>query len=604
MKSKKEGLRINKINTEVNEYKWLPILIFFYAFFLYANTISFDYACDDGRYTYDNVYVQNGLSDISNLITKGSQEGCSSKSKYVPDYRPVVLISFAVENALIGNSPKSNHFFNVLLYSMLCTLLFLFLKKIFKEYSIWLSLLITLLFISHPIHTEVVANIKSRDELLSMLFGLITLIQIFKYLEVHQVKHLLFGLLAFLFSLLSKETGFVFLGIIPIVVYYKSNLPIKKNILISILLMVVSAFALLIRWRVIGNVINKNDYFFIWNPLIEAPNFSIKIATALSVISKSILMLFFPLNLSWDYSYNEIPFSKWSELNTILGTLIYITLIVISFIGIKRKVNISMAISIYLIASIITANIFFVSPIIFSERSQFVSSLGFCILFPFLIGLITKEHLSTAIETLGKKSKFITLAFVFLYSIKTISRSADWKNDESLYLSGVKTSPNSCRTHFALASLYYDRIATSQTNEEMQKNLDHAIYEYRKALKIYPKYTSLYYNLGVSYFYKKDYDSSAYMYNNALKLDSTDFKNLNNYAYVTFVKKEYKKSLELYKKALSYGIGDNLIPIYLGAGFCSRELSDYTNAKLFFKKVLQIDPNNKDALNSINTLDH
>ena len=597
MKQKNETT--NKTNTAITENKsytsWMPFVMFICAFLLYANTISYEYTCDDGRYTFNNVFVEQGISAFSDLVTKGSQEGCAEKTKYVPDYRPVVLISFALENTIFGNTAKTNHFFNVLFYALLCMLLFNFLKKIFSEYSIWLPVLITLLFIVHPIHTEVVASVKSRDEILSMLFGVIALIQIFKYFGTNRIKFLAFGLVSFFCCILSKESGFVFLGLIPLTVYFKSEVSIKKNVLITLFLVAISALVIFLRFKAIGNVIDKGDYPFVWNPLLDAPNVGVRLATAFGVILKSILLLFFPINLSWDYSFNEIPFSSWSEPFTILAFALYISLIVIAIIGIKKRSNFSFAILFYLIASFITANLLFVSPIIFSERAQFVSSLGFCMLFPFLLGLIFKEKDATKILSTGKNVRIVLIAVVLLFSVKTISRSADWKSDEALYLSGVNTSPNSCRTHYSLASLYYERIANVPTNEEKQENLNLAIGEYRKALDIYPEYRQLYYNLGVAYFYKNNFDSAAYMYEKALSFNRFELKTITNYAYLLLLKKDFKKSLELYNTAINLPEGKNLAVLYIGAGLCYRELLDYNNAKLNFENALKIDPNNKQA---------
>jgi predicted membrane-bound mannosyltransferase len=112
-----------------------------------------------------------------------------------------------------------------------------------------------------------VASVKSRDEILSMLFGLIALIQIFKYFETNRIKFLAFGLVSFFCCILSKESGFVFLGLIPLTVYFKSEVSIKKNVFITLLLVAISALVIFLRFKAIGNVIDKGDYPFVWNPL-------------------------------------------------------------------------------------------------------------------------------------------------------------------------------------------------------------------------------------------------------------------------------------------------------------------------------------------------
>jgi len=601
MKPKKESTNINTTSTmQPKSFSlWLPFIMFLSAFLLYANTISYEYTCDDARYTFSNAYVERGISAFSDIVSNGSQAGCEEKIKYVPDYRPLVIISFALENTIFGSSAKSNHFFNVLLYALLCMMLFLLLKKLFSAYNIWIPALITLLFITHPIHTEVVASVKSRDEILTMLFGIIATFQILKYFETNKIKFLGIGLFSFFCCLLSKESGFVFLGLIPLAIFFKTEISLKKNVLITLILVAISGLVLFLRFKAIGNVIDKGDYLFVWNPLLDAPNVGVRLATAFGVFLKTLLLLFFPINLSWDYSFNEIPFSSWSEPFTILAFLLYLSLLIIAIVGIKKRNNFSFAIWFYLIASIITSNLLFACPIIFSERGQFISSLGFCLIFPFLIAYVLKDKDFITNLVLGKNIRIVIIIVLVLFSIKTIYRSADWKNDETLYLSGVKTSPNSCRTHYSLANLYYDRIANATTNEEKQENLNLAIHEYRKALDIYPAYRQLYYNLGVAYFYKNNFDSSAYMYEKALSFDSADLRTVTNYAYLLFLKKDFKKSLDLYNRAIGLPEGKNLPVLYIGAGLCYRGLLDYNNAKLKFEMALKIQPGNKQAQNAL-----
>lgn len=602
MKNQKAGSNSTGIKAVNFENKWLPFFFFFCAFFLYAKTISFDYACDDGRYTFNNTYVQDGITSFSNLITKGTQEGCSKNSKYVPDYRPITLISFAIENTVFGSNPKISHLINVLIYSYLCMLLFIFLKRIYTDYAMWIPSFMCLLFISIPVHTEVVANIKSRDEILSMLFGLISLIQILKYLELSKIRHFITGMFAFLCCIFSKESGFVFLGLIPMTIYFKSKANLKSNIIVLSFLISITVISFYIRWRVIGNVVDKNNYLFIWNPLLEAPDQGTRIATAFAVALKSILLIIFPIKLSWDYSYNEIPFSKWSDLFTIFSVITYLALIYVVIAGVKKRNNFSFAIGYFLIASAITANIFFISPIIFSERTLFISSLGFCMAFPLLIESITKQKKSINQSTKEKISKGVILTWILLFALKTTVRSSDWENDEKLYLSGVKTSPNSCRTHYALASYYFEKVKESNNQEDMQNNINLAIDEYKKVIEIYPKYNELYYNLGVAYFYKSNLDSAESMYKIALKMDSADFKSINNYAYLMYFKKDYFKAINLYKRAFFSQSGENLSLIYHSTGICYRELHNYDSAKYYFLKAIEINSNNTDAVNGLNSL--
>ncbi len=89
--------------------------------------------------------------------------------------------------------------------------LFLFLEKLFDEQKRVVALIAALLFALHPIHTEVVANIKSCDELLCFLFAFIALNLLAGYNESGKVINPPCGFCCVTFlSLLAKETSIAF----------------------------------------------------------------------------------------------------------------------------------------------------------------------------------------------------------------------------------------------------------------------------------------------------------------------------------------------------------------------------------------------------------
>ena len=97
------------------------------------------------------------------------------------------------------------HLNNVLFYSILVLLIFGLLSQHLFTQQQDLAFLGALLFAIHPIHTEVVANIKSRDEIFSMIFICLTFIFSFRFAEGKKTSFwvLLPALILFLFLTLS-----------------------------------------------------------------------------------------------------------------------------------------------------------------------------------------------------------------------------------------------------------------------------------------------------------------------------------------------------------------------------------------------------------------
>ncbi|MFN8287469.1 MAG: tetratricopeptide repeat protein [Chitinophagales bacterium] len=207
----------------------LPFLIFLFSFLLFFNTIFNGYNLDDELVTINHPLTSQGLSDVKRIFTSPFY---SDNFGYNYDYRPMTLLSFAIENQFFGDSPKISHFFNIILFSFICVLLYLCLKKLFYSAKAPLSLVTVLLYASHPIHTEVVASIKGRDELLSLFFSLLSLYWFIKYVNNSFTKAFLVGSLLFLLSLLSKISCLSFSIAIPITLLLLNKCSNRKHLLI------------------------------------------------------------------------------------------------------------------------------------------------------------------------------------------------------------------------------------------------------------------------------------------------------------------------------------------------------------------------------------
>ena len=156
--------------TFFEEYSLWILVIF--SLLLYSNTIGFEYVLDDGIVTTKNRFVQAGWAGIYDIFTHGYLYGFNGMNNQ--SYRPIALATMAIEKAIFGNSPIISHFFNTLFFAFGVGLLFTFFTKIFQQKNKYLPFVAALLFAAHPIHTEVVANIKSRDELLAFCFMLLS----------------------------------------------------------------------------------------------------------------------------------------------------------------------------------------------------------------------------------------------------------------------------------------------------------------------------------------------------------------------------------------------------------------------------------------------
>src|ERR1039457_2043551 len=94
-----------KLKFAVNYYAGMVIAVA--TFLVYMNTFKLDYALDDTAAVTDNKFVQQEFSGIPKLMTTDFWYFSGPALGY---YRPLSLITLAVEYQFFGLSPHISHF--------------------------------------------------------------------------------------------------------------------------------------------------------------------------------------------------------------------------------------------------------------------------------------------------------------------------------------------------------------------------------------------------------------------------------------------------------------------------------------------------------------
>ncbi|MCE9537844.1 MAG: hypothetical protein K8R85_01320 [Bacteroidetes bacterium] len=165
-------------------FKIQALILVVLGFILYSNSFTNEYALDDGIVIQKNDYVQRGIRGIPKILSTDAYDSFYRQMHAKQQlsggrYRPLSVVTFAIEQELFGSKEKEKpaedaafirHVLNVVFYIISILVLLYFLRNfIFKENPL-IAFIACLIFLIHPIHTEVVANVKSRDEILSFLF--------------------------------------------------------------------------------------------------------------------------------------------------------------------------------------------------------------------------------------------------------------------------------------------------------------------------------------------------------------------------------------------------------------------------------------------------
>jgi len=477
----------------------IPVYILFaFAFLLYGNTLVNDYTLDDSIVIKDNSFTKKGFAGIREIFSYDSFTGFFGKQKNLVSggrYRPLSLASFAVEYQVFGGlNPFMGHLFNILFYALTGWLVYIVFMMLIRqkkktEWYFGIPFLAAILFMAHPVHTEVVANIKGRDELFALIFSLLSLIVTLRFLKEDKSWLLAASGFFFFLGLLSKENTIMFLLIIPLAVYFFITPDVKK-MMISILPLIFSTVLFLyIRYLVLG-YFNSSEIprELLNNPFLEATSLQ-KYGTILYTLGIYLKLLFFPSPLTHDYYPYQIPLVGLTDLRSLIPLLIYLGLLGYALAGLGKKTLPSFGILFYLITLFIVSNILFPVGTFMNERFLYMPSLGFSLILAWFFG----EKLRTVIrkdKDYQKLTGISVLIILVLFSLKTITRNPVWKDDFTLFTTDVKVSVNSTKCTTSAGGKYLEKAQVTSDPALKQKYFDESFNYLTKAVSIYPANTN------------------------------------------------------------------------------------------------------------------
>lgn len=614
----------------------LAIVLAAVAFLLYANTLNHDYTVDDGTVMQNNKITKQGIKAIPKIFTTAYRKGFWDRQESL--YRPLSVAMFAVEWQLFPNNPQPGHLINVLLYALSAFVLFHTLLLLFKN-NIVIAFAISLLYIAHPLHTEVVANIKSRDEILCLLFMLLSVKFFIENADVKKISTAVLSAFCFLLSLLSKESAITCVAIFPLLLFFFRNKNLKESLAASIIPWGAAAVYLLIRFAVLKGLSNFTEILPINNSIVNATSFADKFATAVMIMGKYLYLLLIPHPLSFDYSFNQIPVVGLSNGMALLSLIIYVALIVYAIKEVKNRNGVAFGILFFLITISVVSNVFFLIESVMAERFTFMPSLGICIALVLALSkwLKTESRISDKVNyaKLFKSNKgffLIIFTIAFLYSVKTVSRNTDWKNNLTLLAKDVKTCPESARIRYAYGSaILIEQALVEKDESKKQMLLDKSIVQLERGVAILPTYAEAFYHLGLAYKEKSDFPRAVQNFENASKHKTfTDPSFFVAWGVACGKAKMYPQSIkalnhaidlnpkqadaytnlgvfydEMNKfdesvKALSKAIELDSVPdgAYYNLGNTYAHVQRFGDAVNYYKKALEINPKNEDAVNN------
>jgi len=520
---------------------------------LYVNTWSFDFASDDTMMITSNEYTKGGIEGIKNIINSDAFEGFLGKGKNLLSggrYRPLSQIIFNVEYSLFGLNPTLWHIQNTFFFAFGMLFLYIVLLNLFKIKSInWtnIAFITTLISIVHPLNTEVVANIKSFDLLLALIFSLAALYWSLLWYEKSKPILLVGVFISMILGILSKETALTFLGVIPLAVLFFRKYKAREFwIIFGVLLASVLSYFVM-RVSLLGMPKSIEVTELLNNPFLEA-NASEKYATILFTWWHYIQLYILPINLTHDYYPYTIEIKQWSNPLVVLSLALYITATIWSLIKLystvfkKQKTNyFAFAWLFFIMIFSVSSNLFVSIGAFMNERFIFIADIGLSLILALLFLFIANR-----INNKSPKLVFIILIPILaLFSLKTIIRNYAWQDDYTLFTTDVEVSVNSAKCNVSAGGKSYEKSKTILNPFKKDQLLNDAEKYLIQGIKIHPKYVQAYVLLGNVYFEKEEFSKSFNSYQKALNMgDRKDaLVNIKSLGVKYHQIKNYKNSL-------------------------------------------------------------
>lgn len=574
----------------------LSLILGVITFVIYANTLQNGYVLDDNMVLAKNTIVNQGFDGIPELLKTPRLKGFGYLKN--ENYRPLSLVMFAVEVGVFGLNPAAGHFFNIVFFGLCVVLLFLFLDKLFERKKTVVAFIAALLFAVHPIHTEVVANIKSLDEIFCFLFAFLALNTFAMFMKSGKMWQLIAGLGAMFLSYLSKETVVTFLGIIPIVFFFYLNDDKRRAIFMTGGAVVVTAIYLSIRHVILSDYgASTSAVEFIDNALVRANGLAERLATAMYTMGMYVKLLFIPHPLIDDYGFRSIPYKSFGDVWVLLSCAIYIAA---GALGIYRLFKFrkdpwAFGILFFMATIALFSNVFFLMGSAMGERFLFFASAGFCLLAALAIEKwILKGDNDYEGFIKNKLAVGILLPVCLVFSYLTFARNAEWKDNATLFKADLAKSPENSRLNYYIGNELVENVAPAiEDTAQKRATYMEGIERLNKAIEIFPEYTDAYTERGTAYFNMLMYDSAEVNFKTAISQSPYQSIAANNLGTVYLRTNRIPEAITYYKLAIQ--IKADFIQAYCNLGTCYAREKKFDSAIYVLNQCLAFDPNYSEA---------
>lgn len=555
------------MNAIFKEHKKIFYCFLVLTFLFYGNSLRNKYALDDDYITVTNFPIKGqAYTPNHSLVSKGFggikkiwQSRYAHDSEGAFDYRPFTTTTFAIEYGIFGQNPLVSHLINILIYFISIWLMFCVLLKLLEdqEQKFALAFLCSLLFLIHPIHSEVVNNLKCRDELLAFTFCMSALWFSIEAYSKPTFKNILLIILFLALGLFSKRTAMMTFAIIPLCIIFFRKINFNKASISLVIIAFVYFLTSLIKTNIVSEKSVRHFYHF-ENPLYtESISLIHRIIVAIKTFGFYVEFSLLPYPLRYYYGGNMFDLS--ADIN--IYFLIAITFLAVLGFYIYKSKNKVLLFATLLFCGCIApfTNISTPAPGVLGERFAYFSSFGFCLIISIIILNYVKTVSFKSISDFFSKPLVYILPVIIISMVYAWNRNAKWNTKLTLFENDITHLEKSSKANSLIANEYFEMLRSTNKKYSDQVLIQKCIKHYTSAIANDSSFFSAYNNVGVVYYsYLGDIKTAKKFFTLAIRhrpFYAQAYENLGN-----CFKKElntskayecYKKSIELNPKQYS-----------------------------------------------------
>ena len=474
---------------------------------VFGQAAQFDFVHYD-----DHVYVTDHLRVQSGLTLESIQWALTSLDAGF--WQPMTWLSLMLDFRLYGFNAGGYHWTNVILHILNALLLLLVLERMTGAF--WRSAFVAALFALHPLHVESVAWVAARKDVLSTFFWLFVMLGYVAYVKHPGGWRYLGVIFLFILGLMSKAM----LVTLPFVLLLLDWWPLgrfhtiksvqEKGPLKSIRspgwLFLEKAPLLALAIGVSVATILAEQRTGALSPMVSFP-LDVRLANALVSYVLYIGKMFRPTDLAVFYPHPGLwPIWAW-----VSSGLLLVVISIMSLRWLRAYPYFAIGWFWYLGTLVPVIGLIQVGSHGMADRYTYVPMIGLFIMMAWG-GFDMLRHFRWHRLLIGG----VVFILLFILSIQSYMQTRHWENAQQLFQHAIEVTKDNYVAHNNLGAVL----------SRQGKALD-AVEQYRKALRIIPRYPEAQFNLGAALADQEQYPEAIMACRRVLEI-KPDFAEAHN----------------------------------------------------------------------------